>query len=99
MTPPLQGPGVLAPQSGGCARHVLSRRVTYHFQDDQIEILFDDTDTNQLQLLLASTVTLQIETPDGEWTYTGQIQDLLLKPKRAYFTPINGERRPIGTEK
>ena len=53
---------MLAPQSGGCARHVLSQRVTFWLAvDASVHCRLPPMNPSSRRLLVASTVTLLIE--------------------------------------
>ncbi len=96
--------GVVAPQSGGCARHVFSQRVDCR-RDDHGRPLFvlDGSNASSLRLLVDSTVTLIIECPDGdgeEYQLTGHLAPSgegawFLNVIRAYHVLPSGEKQPI----
>lgn len=100
---PDSGHGVLAPQSGGCARHVLSQRVTYAWAEDGHLYLELDTAISSYPLLAQSTVTLICEdTPERgeEMQWTGRLEALdggrhRLNIVRAYHVLATGEKVPL----
>lgn len=62
VTLPGRGTAVLAPQSGGCARYVLSRKVAYQCDAGGAPTLYlDHRNETSLRLLTHSTVTLMVE--------------------------------------
>lgn len=97
-------PGVVAPQSGGCARHVLSQRVDCTADEaDNPVFTLDGSHASSLRLLLDSTVTLIVENPDAteeEYHLTGRLQPtddgrFRLDVIRAYHVLPSGEKRPM----
>lgn len=96
--------GVLAPQSGGCARHVMSQRVHCAYDKPQgILISFPEADPGNLRYLLASTVTLQLDHPaeaGAQFLFTGRLAPARnsayrLTILRAYYEMPSGERHPL----
>ena len=101
---PASGEAVLAPQSGGCARHVLSRRVTFALNGDGMPLLtLDGDNTSALRLLTQSTVSLildDVPTAGEALHLTGlltPVGDKLwrLETQRRYRVLESGEKRPL----
>ena len=93
---------MLAPHSGGCARHVLSQRVA--FMSDEhgiITVQLDTVDDSGSRLLIQSTVTLNVEdypSPGEELLITGKLKAIdetrfRLHPKWIYHVDTTGEKR------
>lgn len=96
--------GVVAPQSGGCARHVLSQRVDCRADEQGTPVFaLDGSNASSLRLLLDSTVTLIIESPDcpgEEYHVTGHLaaaeaSTYKLNVIRTYHVRASGEKRPL----
>ncbi len=101
---PNERDAVVAPQSGGCARHVLSQRVSFRIDADGApRFTLDASSPSALRLLLDSTVTLIVErsgAPGEEVHMTGRLEPAeddayRLRIIRAYRVPASGEKQPI----
>ncbi len=97
-------PGVVAPQSGGCARHVLSQRVDCALDEADAPVFaLDGSNSSSLRLLTDSTVTLQLDCPGSngeEFHLTGRLKPaddgrFQLNVIRAYHVLPSGEKQPI----
>ena len=104
MKLPAQGHAVLAPHSGGCARHVLSQRVAFTSDEHGIiTVQLDKTDDSGSRLLIQSTVTLNMEdypSPGEELLITGKLEPIdethfRLHPKWIYHVDTVGEKRSV----
>ncbi len=104
MKLPPKGHAVLAPQSGGCARHVLSQRVAFTSDEEVgITVQLEKTDDSGSRLLIQSTVTLNLEdhpAPGEELLITGKLEAIdesrfQLHPKWIYHVDAVGEKRSV----
>lgn len=104
MKLPAKGHAVLAPQSGGCARHVLSQRVAFTSDEHGgITVQLDKTDDSGSRLLIQSTVTLNVEdypSPSEELLITGKLEAIdeshfRLHTKWIYHVNAVGEKRSV----
>lgn len=109
------GPAVLAMQSGGCARYLLSSRVRYRIGDDGAPRFRHDPGNEHVHRLLThSTMTLIIDGPppatdqivliggvteDAPGTETGSERRYRFEAQRAHLALESGEKIRLDPDK